>query len=97
MEPLLPQVPLPPTARIDLNCVRSMRPTEQLREAVSLIWDNYQMHVIRHEAVRPNLHFEFSLGRSHDIDVRLVIIFAKECFLFARASLGHVVRISGHD
>jgi hypothetical protein len=97
MVPLLPQVPLPPIAGVDFKRVRSMRPTEKLGKPVSSIRNNDQMYMIWHEAVRPNLDFELPLGCSHYFDVRFVVLIAKECFLSSRATLGHVVWVSGHD
>jgi hypothetical protein len=95
--PLLP--------KIDMTRITPVSLAYRPAKAVLGFRNGNQMHVVRHQAVRPYFDTAFTTPFGHKLDIVPIIIIAEKCILPAIASLGYMMGImlynyscdTGHD
>jgi len=77
-KPLLPEMPPPFLAKIDMSRITTMSLSHCLTEAVGLHRNGNEMNVIGHETIRPNINFTTPAGIGHQGDIFSIIIVAEK-------------------
>lgn len=91
-EPALPKMPPPPFTEVDPPRVPAVRLADRQAKGVLRPRHGDQMHVVGHQAIRPNLDAPLAAPLAHQFQVGRVIVVAEERLLPPVATLGNVVR-----
>jgi hypothetical protein len=94
---LLPEMPPPFLAKIDLPCITTMRLAYCVTKAVGLHWDGNEMNVIGHETIRPNINFIMPAGSGDQGDIISIIIFVEKSLHAAVSPLREMMRYTRYD
>ncbi len=81
----------PPVPKIDPSRVTPMCLANRTTQAVLGLWNHNQMHVVRHQAVGPDLNLMFGASLAHQLLVGLVVVVAEKRLLPTVPPLGHMV------
>jgi len=77
-EPLLPQVPSPSFTEVDAAGVPPMGLADAAGQALGRLGHCHEVHVIRHQAPRPDRHAAGGAPFGHEGEVRLVVVITEE-------------------
>ena len=97
MKALLPKVALPTLALIHISRILVMSDTQHARKAVVIGRYGNQMHVIRHQAICPNVNSGSLLIPVQQRQVFEIVLVAEKRGLFAITTLRYMVGISGNN
>jgi len=96
-KPLLPEMPPPFLAKIDMSRITTMRLSHCVTEAVGLRRNGNEMNVIGHETIRPNINFTTPAGIGHQGDIFSIIIVAEKGLHTAISPLCEMMRYTRYD
>src|SRR4051812_44416675 len=86
----------PTFATVDLARIPAVGLSHGAAQRFGARWDDDQVNMVGHQAVRPDLDPRAAAGLGHERDVESVVVGAEEGALPAVAALGEVVRQIGN-
>ena len=96
-KPLLPQMPAPPLPEIDHPGIPPVRLGKRRAKAVPAPRTKEQMHMVRHQAIRPYLRPDLRASLHKKRQIGRIVAFREKDGLPAVTALGNVVRDAGND
>ena len=90
----MPEVPAPFLAKIDPAVVAAMGLADGAGQAFLGLWHGDQVHVIGHQAPRPDFHPALAAPFGHQFKIGEVIVIAEKSLLTAVATLSDVMRVA---
>jgi len=91
----LPQMSTPVLPEIDHATIATMRLAYSAAQSVFSCRNGDQMHMIRHQAIGPDLHLTFSAPFGQQGDVGTIIVIVEEGLHSSVAALSYMVRNTG--
>ena len=93
----LPQATAESVVPVDVLGIAQVHWFHDRREGIGLPWHVHEMNVVRHQAVRECRQRMFGCVFQQELEISLTITVAEKDILAAVATLGDVMRNSGHD
>ena len=90
-------MPAPTLAEVDHARVTSVNLSQGASQSIGRAGNRNQMHVVRHQAVRPNLDVMCTAPLTRQIQIRLIILITKERLLPTVSPLRDMVRKAGSN
>jgi hypothetical protein len=74
-----------------------MRLADRPCQTVVRLRDRNQMHVVGHQALRPDLDVPLAAPLGHQFQIRLIVVVVEKRLLPTISTLGHMVRQTRHN